>query len=216
MMEKHMKTNTKVNKKKFIVLFIIVLLVIISMGIAIIGNVVINKDEQNVKNTINSAFKSLVEGNIEESKKYLDYNSLISILDKEILTEENLLKYELNKELFSSLEWTIKEINIQENTIEVAIEILNKDYSEIIIKWLELIIEEEKNGNTLTNDQCTEKMKEAILNDEIEKVTETREITLVNNEGNLEIIVNNELGNALFPRIEKINDFLSEAEQKEI
>lgn len=215
-MGKHMKTNTKVNKKKFILLFIIVLLVILIMSIVIIGNVVINKDEQKVKNTINSAFKSLVEGNIEKSNKYLDYNSLISILDKEILTEENLLKYELNKELFSSLEWNIKNIDVQENTIEVTIDILNKDYSEIIIKWLELIIEEEKNGNTLTNEQCTEKMKEAILNDEIKKVTETRKITLENSNENLKIIVNKELGNALFPRIEQLNDFLSEAEQKEI
>lgn len=211
-MGKHMKTNTKVNKKKFIVLFIIVLLVIITIGIAIIGNIVINKDEQKVKNTINSAFKSLVEGNIEKSKKYLDYNSLIGILDKEILTEENLLKYELNKELFSSLEWNIEKIDIQEDYINGTLEISNKDYSQIIIKWIELIIEEEKNGNILTNEQCAEKMKEAILNEEIKNVTQTRKITLKNIEENLQIIVDDELGNALFPRIDQLNNLLSEVE----
>lgn len=209
-MGKHMETNTKVNKKKLIVPFIIVLLIIIIM--VIIGNIPINKDEQNVKNTINSAFKSLVEGNIEESNKYLNYNSLIGILDKEILNEENLLKYELNKELFNSLQWDIKKIDIQENYINVTLEISNKDYSQIIMKWLGLIIEEEKKGNTLTNEQCAEKMKESILNDEIKNVTQTRKITLKDKEENLQIIVDDELGNALFPRIDKLNDLLSKIE----
>lgn len=212
MMRKHMETNTKVNKKKLIVSFITALLVITIMSVVIIGNIVINKDEQKVKNTINSAFKSLVEGNIEESNKYLDYNSLIGILDKEILTEENLLKYELNKELFSSLEWNIEKIDIQEDYINGTLEISNKDYSQIIIKWIELIIEEEKNGNTLTNVQCAEKMKEAILNEEIKNVTQTRKITLKNIEENLQIIVDDELGNALFPRIDQLNNLLSEVE----
>lgn len=211
-MRKHMETNTKVNKKKLIVSFITALLVITIMSVVIIGNVVINKDEQKVKNTINSAFKSLVEGDIEESNKYLNYNSLIGILDKEILSEENLLKYELNKELFNSLEWNIEKIDMQENYINVTLEISNKDYSQIIMKWLGLIIEEEKNGNTLINVQCAEKMKEAILNEEIKNVTQTRKITLKNIEENLQIIVDDELGNALFPRIDQLNNLLSEVE----
>lgn len=209
-MGKHAKKK-KINKKKIILLFIIVLLIII------IGNIIINNNKRNnikekVNYTINNTFKSLQEGNIEESNKYLNYNSLISILDKEILSEENLLKYELNKELFSSLEWNVKKIDIQKNDIEVTIEIKNKDYSQIIMKWLELIIKEEENGNTLTNEQCAEKMKQVIINDEIKTATETRKITLNNKNEELQIIVNEELGNGLFPKIEKLNEALTEIE----
>lgn len=204
-MGKHSKKK-KINKKKIILLFIIVLLIII------IGNIIINNNKRNnikekVNYTIDNTFKSLQEGNIEESNKYLNYNSLISILDKEILSEENLLKYELNKELFSSLEWNVKKIDIQKNDIEVIIEIKNKDYSQIIMKWLELIIKEE-NGYTLTNEQCAEKMKQVIINDEIKMATETRKITLNNKNDELQIIVNEELGNGLFPKIEKLNEVL--------
>lgn len=201
----------KNNKKKIILLFIIVLLIII------IGNIIINNNKRNniiekVKYTIDNTFKALKEGNIEESNRYLNYNSLISILDKEILSEENLLKYELNKELFSSLEWNIRKIDIQKNDIEVTIEIKNKDYSQIIMKWLELIIKEEENGNTLTNEQCAEKIKQVIINDGIKTATETRKITLKNKNEELQIIVNEELGNGLFPKIEKLDEVLTEIE----
>lgn len=209
-MGKHTK-NKKINKKKIILLFIILLFLILTASILIkIRNT--NNLKTEVAQTINNTFRSLKEGNIEESKKYLDYNSLISILDKEILSEENLLKYELNKELFNLLEWNIKEIDIQENNINVIIEIKNKDYSQIIMKWLELIVKEEENGNTLTNEQCAEKMKEVILNDEIEMATEIRKITLKHENEKSQIVVNEEFGNGIFPKIEKLNEVLTEIE----
>lgn len=58
MMEKHMETNTKVNRKKLIVSFIIELLIIIIVSAVIIGNVVIDKYEQKTQKCKQNVTKS--------------------------------------------------------------------------------------------------------------------------------------------------------------
>ena len=183
-------------------------IILIALTTIITTIIIINKPKTKVTNTINKAFNALKIGDIEGSKKYIDYNKLISILDNEILNEDNLLKYSLNKELFKELNWKIQNIEIKENKITAEIETTNKDYSQIIMKFLENLIKQE----TVTDDIYIEKLKEAVLNKEIETSKQVRKITLKKEEENLQIIVNDELGSVLFPKIENLDKVLSELE----
>lgn len=205
MATKKSKKYKKTQKKVMLYFMIIIALITLITSITIINNQKIK-----VTNTINKAFNALKIGDIEKGKKYIDYDKLISILDNEILNEENLQKHELNKILFKELKWKIQNMEIKENTVTLEVETTNKDYSQIIMKFLENIIQKEKNKETVTDDIYIETLKEAILNREIKTFTQSKKITLKKSKGNLQIVVNDELGNALFPKIGNLDKILSE------
>ncbi len=201
------KSRKSKKKQKKVMLYFIIIIAIITLITSI---TIINNPKTKITNTINKTFNALKIGDIEKSKKYIDYDKLISILDNEILNEENLQKHDLNKILFKELKWKIQNIEIKENKVTLEVETTNKDYSQIVMKFLENIIQKEKNKETITEDVYIETLKEAILNTEIETFTQLKKITLKKSKGNLQIVVNDELGSALFPKIENLDKILSE------
>lgn len=196
-------------KKKGKKLWIFIILLILIVALVFIGIRII-KDKNKPKETIDIAFTAIKEANIEESKKYIDYQKLISILDDEMLSEEELKKVGLDKELFKELNWNIENIKIQKNQAIAIVEVTNKDYKDIITKWLKKIIQEQSNGNQLTDELCLEKLKECVADNEVATKTIIKKISLKKENDNWQIVVNDDLGNALFPRIESINRVLSE------
>lgn len=141
----------------------------------------------------------------------MDYQKLLGILDKEILNEEEIRKVGLDIELFKELNWNIEDIKVERNQAVVIVEVTNKDYKEVITQWLKKIIKEQSNGNQLTNELCLEKLKESVTDKKLSTKTIIKKVLLKRDDkAEWKVIVNDDLGSALFPGIESVNSVLSE------
>lgn len=196
-------------KRKYKIIIFIVLLIIIVIGGIIIEKIV--KEINRPKEIVNITFTALKEANIDETKKYMDYQKLLGILDKEILNEEEIRKVGLDIELFKELNWNIEDIKVERNQAVVIVEVTNKDYKEVITQWLKKIIKEQSNGNQLTNELCLEKLKESVTDKKLSTKTIIKKVLLKRDDkAEWKVIVNDDLGSALFPGIESVNSVLSE------
>lgn len=202
------KHSSKIKKKKSKKIIILVVLIVILIFSIMVVKIYTNMNKP--KETINITFKAIKEGNIEEAKKYIDYQKLLSIMDGDILKEEEIEKAELDKELFKELSWNIVNIKVEQNQAIAVVEIANKDYKDIITKWLKKIIEEKSKGNQLSNELCLEKLKECVTDKDVKYRTIIKKVLLKEENDVWQIIVNDDLGNALFPGIESVNSVLSE------
>lgn len=198
-LSKHSKDNksNKVNRKIFIIILIVI--VIATIGVVTVRNI---GDKNKIKKNVNDTFSALKDLNVDEVNKHLDYKALVNSFDKIILEQNGDKDSNIEKKLFESIEWTIEDIQINdENTAEVIIEMTNKNYNHIIIKWAQSMLKMDEND---INDKIqVEKLEEVI--DEVTKTkTIIKKIKLVKVEENWTIEVNTDLRDLVFPGIDSI------------
>lgn len=192
--------KNRINKKNKLKLLI--LLIIILIMIAFFTNMIIYKrNANNPVKIINNVFSSLKNGNIEQINKYMDYQELISFIDRDITFKNSNEMSDLEKELFKLLEWNINNIQENEDSLIVDIEITNKNFKIIIINWINDIINHEGIDEL-------ESLRKCVSDENTDIKTVSKKIVLQKEDGKWKIKVNSDLANALFPGLENINEAL--------
>lgn len=208
-MGKHFEEkHNKPKKRKITIILICLLLLCISIIIIyFIKN--FKSEEIEIKNIIDNTFIALKVTNVEEVNEHLDYNKLVSSLDNMILEENKGTISNLEKQLFNSMEWKINSINIKENEIIANIEMKNKDFKEILTKWIENIIEEKQKKTNISKDMALQILENIVLENKSKKMV-TKDIKLEKQEDNFEIIVDNELRDLIFTGISSVATVINE------
>ncbi len=205
-MGKHSASKEKSNFGKIIkfILFLIIIAAII-LGIVYVRN--LKKDKIQVTQNVNSLFESLKELNKEQIEKYVNYKMIVSGLDEMIINEDNE-NSELQKELFKDISWSIESVNINGKEAVAIVEMTNKNFKNILTKWMKEIVKEKTEDNEISEKVALEKLKE-VLKDETVRKTIIKKIKLEKNEDEWKIEVNDDLIDLIFPGIESVAEVLN-------
>ena len=205
-MGKHSASKEKSNFGKIIkfILFLIIIVAII-LGIVYVRN--LKKDKIQVTQNVNSLFESLKELNKEQIEKYVNYKMIVSGLDEMIINEDNE-NSELQKELFKDISWSIESVNINGKEAVAIVEMTNKNFKNILTKWMKEIVKEKTEDNEISEKVALEKLKE-VLKDETVRKTIIKKIKLEKNEDEWKIEVNDDLIDLIFPGIESVAEVLN-------
>ena len=189
----------KTNKVLIIVAILIILAVIISIIVFFIGN---NKTpEEKLEETIDSCFTSLKSSNIEKANKYINYDELVSSFDELIIENREEEISNIEKELFKSIEWNIENIEIENDKATAVIEVTNKNFKDIITKWMEQMYTVQESDQNISDEIALKELEEVLIN-ENETKTEIKRITLNQIDANWKIEVNESLRDLMYPGID--------------
>ena len=206
-MGKHSKSkhSSEGSNGKKVVLIIITLIVIIALvfGIYFLVNKINESNE--VEGVINSFFEALKNSNQETVNQYADYNQLVNSIDEMILQDDS---DELEKELFNNIEWTIEDVEKNDNEIVAIVEVKNKDFKDVITNWMKELVSAKSAGIEVTNEYALEKLTNELKEEENFK-TVIKKITVREDNGNLKITVNEDLRDLVFPGIDSVIEVLS-------
>lgn len=205
-MGKHSKSkhsSEKSNGKK-VVLIIITSIVIIALvfGIFFLVNKV--NESNKVEGVINSFFEALKNSNQETVNQYADYNQLINSIDEMILQDDS---DELEKELFNNIEWVIEDVEKNDNETVAIVEVKNKDFKDVMTNWMKELVSAKSAGIEVTNEYALEKLTNELKEEENFK-TVIKKITVKEDNGNMKIIVNEDLRDLVFPGIDSVIEVL--------
>lgn len=197
------KHTQKRNNKKILIISIIMVFIIILCSMAMLYTKIMNKDEDSIKKTINKAFNSLKTANIEEVDKYIDYKQLICSLDEMIIEENEDEVSQLEKQLFNSIEWEIQDVIKEGNVFKVIVEMKNKNFKDILTKWMKEIVEKKEEKEVITNEYSLKTLEDIIEKNNTTK-TITKEILVKKQKDEWQIIVNDDLRNLVYTGIESV------------
>lgn len=161
------------------------------------------------KEIINTSFNALKEVDKKEINRYIDYNQLVSSLDEMILNENEGEISNLEKEIFNSMEWEIKDIEVNDNKIVATVQMKNKDFKEILTKWIKRIVDEKEKNKVISNEFSLKALYEIIMQNNNTKIV-TKNITLEKQNENWKIVVNNDLRDLIFTGIGSVATILNE------
>ena len=197
-MGKHI-LEKKTNKVLVIVAILIILAIIIGIVVFFIGN---NKTpEEKLEETIDSCFTSLKSSNIEKANKYINYDELVSSFDELIIENREEEISNIEKELFKSIEWNIENIEIENDKATAVIEVTNKNFKDIITKWMEQMYTVQESDQNISDEIALKELEEVLIN-ENETKTEIKRITLNQIDANWKIEVNESLRDLMYPGID--------------
>ena len=207
-MPKHLK-EIQANESKWIykirnVMFFILCICIIFV---IIFYVCDKLKEKKPKAVINKFFTAIKENNKQLANEFSNYEELIDSFDTLILQNDgNTLN--LEKELFKNIIWNIDDVKIENNNAIVIVEVTNKNFKNIITKWMEEIVISKSVGEDITDEMALQKL-EKILLQESEYKTGIKKITLKNEGEKWKIQVNEDLRDLVYPGIDSIIEVLN-------
>lgn len=199
--------HSKPKQSKTTLITSAIIIFICVAGIVIYLNKILDNEHKEIEKIVNSAFSALKSANKEEVNKYIDYNQIVSSLDEMILQESEVTN--LEKELFKSMQWTVKSINIQKNKVEVTIEMKNKDFKNILTIWMKEIVNKKAKNEVISNEFSLKSLENIILQNDTTKVV-TKNILLEEQNGNWKFIVNDNLRDLIFTGIESVATAINE------
>ena len=207
--ENRMGKHIEKKSKKSLMIIVCILLVIIILGmivtLAYYGR---NNKTKEVEESVNDFFSSLKATNIEQVNTYVKYEELISSLDSMLIENREEGVSNLEKELFTLLEWKIEEINVEENNAIVSVETKNKDLKAVVIKWLQQLSILKTSGKLIDNEMALDELEKIVANEnEIETVQ--KEIRLNHDNGTWKIELDENLRALLYPGIDDITNVLN-------
>ena len=170
------KDNKNINiKNSYVAGIILVILVIIAIIVAV------SMLQKTPEKSINEMLTSLKAGDIETASKYFDYENLMNISG---LTNKDNMDTEAQKLFFDRLEWNIKNVNIENDTANVEVEVTNKDFKTIIGNYMQKALKAVFSGNDLSNSQMESYLKEELQSETapVTTVTKTIQLTKQDNE----------------------------------
>lgn len=178
--------NKKIDNKSMIGLAIIVVVILIAviMFITMSGS---------PKQSVETMLKDLKSGKYSETV-------LANTLAEENFDEESKTL------LFDKLNWKIKNVKQEGDKATVEVEITNKDFKVIISNYMQKILKLAFGGQSVSEGEMANYLKEELKNEEIQTVTSNQFIVLEKKEGKWKVTEENDFANILLPGF---NDALS-------
>jgi len=204
-MPKHSK-ETQENKLTETVKSIIIFVLCISIVFIVILYVCNNLKEKQPKVVINKFFTAIKEENIKSANEFSNYEDLIDSFDTMILQDDSDTS-NVKKELFKNMMWTIEEVEIENDRATVIVEVTNKNFKNVITKWMKEIVISKSLEKEITNEIALQKLQN-ILSQESEYKTVIKRIILKNDGEKWKIQVNEELRDLVYPGIDSVIEVL--------
>jgi len=204
-MPKHSK-ETQENKLTETVKSIIIFVLCISIVFIVILYVCNNLKEKQPKVVINKFFTAIKEENIKSANEFSNYEDLIDSFDTMILQDDSDTS-NVKKELFKNMMWTIEEVEIENDRATVIVEVINKNFKNVITKWMKEIVISKSLEKEITNEIALQKLQN-ILSQESEYKTVIKRIILKNDGEEWKIQVNEELRDLVYPGIDSVIEVL--------
>ena len=195
------KKAKKENKKVgYLVSGIILLLVVLAIVTALLLL------PATPEKTVDGMLNSLKNADFESVNKYVNYDEIVN-------NAEMLQNLEMNQEtqslLFDKLTWKFLNISKEENTASVEVEITNKDFNQIISAYTQEALKIAFSGESFTQEEQINKLKEQLKNEENTTRTVTTTIQLVKQDGKWKVQPDENLINALLPGLQEAVNYLN-------
>ena len=201
------KKEKKINKEKsenkkvgYWVSGIILLLVVLAIVTALL--LLPATPEKTVEGMLNS----LKNADFESVNKYVNYDEIVN--ESEMLRNTEMDE-EAQSLLFNKLAWKILNISKEENTASVEVEITNKDFNQIISNYTQEALRIAFSGESFTQEEQNNKLKEQLKNEEITTRTVTTTIQLIKQDGKWKVQPDESLINALLPGLQEAVNYLN-------
>lgn len=149
---------------------------------------------------VDGMLNSLKNADFESVNKYVNYDEIVN-------SSEMLQNSEMDEEtqslLFDKLTWKILNISKDKNTASVEVEITNKDFEQIISNYTQEALRIAFSGESFTQEQQNNQLKEQLRNEEIGTKTVTTTIQLTKQEGEWKVQADESLVSALLPGLQE-------------
>ena len=146
--------------------------------------------------SVEGMLNSLKNADFESVNKYVNYEEIVN--ESEML-QNSEMDEETQSLLFDKLTWKISNISKEENTASVEVEITNKDFNQIITNYTQEALRIAFSGESFTQEEQNNKLKEQLKNEGIGTKTVTTTIQLVKQDGEWKVQADESLINALLP-----------------
>ena len=195
------KKAKKENKKVgYLVSGIILLLVVLAIVTALLLL------PATPEKTVDGMLNSLKNADFESVNKYVNYDEIVN-------NAEMLQNLEMDQEtqslLFDKLTWKFLNLSKEENTASVEVEITNKDFNQIISAYTQEALKIAFSGESFTQEEQINKLKEKLKNEENTTRTVTTTIQLVKQDGKWKVQPDENLINALLPGLQEAVNYLN-------
>ncbi len=195
------KKAKKENKKVgYLVSGIILLLVVLAIVTALLLL------PATPEKTVDGMLNSLKNADFESVNKYVNYDEIVN-------NAEMLQNLEMDQEtqslLFDKLTWKFLNLSKEENTASVEVEITNKDFNQIISAYTQEALKIAFSGESFTQEEQINKLKEQLKNEENTTRTVTTKIQLVKQDGKWKVQPDENLINALLPGLQEAVNYLN-------
>ena len=149
--------------------------------------------------SLEGMLNSLKNADFVSVNKYVNYDEIVNVTE----TLQNLeVDEEAQSLLFNKLTWKILNISKEENTASVEVEITNKDFEQIISNYTQEALKIAFSGESFTEEEQNNKLKEQLKNDQIQTKTVNTTIQLIKQEGNWKVQADENLVKALLPGLQ--------------
>ena len=154
---------------------------------------------QTPEKTVEGMLNSLKNGDFESVNKYVNYGEIAN-------NSEMLGSTEMDQEtqtlLFDKLSWKILNISKEQDTASVEVEITNKDFEKIISNYTQEALKIAFSGESFTEEEQMNKLKEQLKNEEIGTKTVTTTVILNKQDGEWKVQADDNLVNSLLPGLQ--------------
>ena len=150
--------------------------------------------------SVEGMLNSLKNADFESVNKYVNYEEIVN--ESEML-QNSEMDEETQSLLFDKLTWKISNISKEENTASVEVEITNKDFNQIITNYTQEALRIAFSGESFTQEEQNNKLKEQLKNEGIGTKTVTTTIQLVKQDGEWKVQADESLVNALLPGLQE-------------
>ena len=142
---------------------------------------------------------SLKNADFESVNKYINYDEVVN--QSEMLKDSEM-DQETQSLLFNKLSWKIMNITKEADKASVEVEITNKDFEQIISNYTQEALKIAFSGESFTEEEQNNKLKEQLKNDQIQTKTVNTTIQLIKQEGNWKVQADENLVKALLPGLQ--------------
>ena len=150
--------------------------------------------------SVEGMLNSLKNADFESVNKYVNYEEIVN--ESEML-QNSEMDEETQSLLFDKLTWKILNISKEDNTASVEVEITNKDFNQIITNYTQEALRIAFSGESFTQEEQNNKLKEQLKNEGIGTKTVTTTIQLVKQDGEWKVQADKSLVNALLPGLQE-------------
>lgn len=149
--------------------------------------------------TVDGMLNSLKNADFESVNKYINYDEVVN--QSEMLKDSEM-DQETQSLLFNKLSWKIMNITKEADKASVEVEITNKDFEQIISNYTQEALKIAFSGESFTEEEQNNKLKEQLENDQIQTKTVNTTIQLIKQEGNWKVQADENLVKALLPGLQ--------------
>ncbi len=150
--------------------------------------------------SVEGMLNSLKNADFESVNKYVNYEEIVN--ESEML-QNSEMDEETQSLLFDKLTWKILNISKEDNIASVEVEITNKDFNQIITNYTQEALRIAFSGESFTQEEQNNKLKEQLKNEGIGTKTVTTTIQLVKKDGEWKVQADESLVNALLPGLQE-------------